>query len=122
MNIGDPKPEKREKNSKSFVNPNKVKKYKCWICKTTFEMKMWLYAERSKTPLKSTCEDPGCKSKALIKRIVEPQIKLKQQQKRKSRAKEVRDNWDREQWKSNMQRNINWIVRELDKKYPCIAR
>lgn len=120
--FGDPKPEPKQKKANKFVDPNKVKPYKCTFCKEKFYMPMWKYAERSKTPLKATCEDPGCKAKALMKRVVEPDRKLKAAQKRKSKAKAVRDNWDRREWKENIQKIINWIVKQLDKGHPCIAR
>ena len=107
----DPKPEKREGQ----------KRYTCKMCNEKFWMDKIKYSRNSLTPLNGVCESYECKSKALVKRVVVPLRKEKAKKKRDKNKKDQEELYTRADWKKKLQKKINWIVKKLDKEYPCIA-
>lgn len=89
---------------------------KCKICKSKFIPKY--------SSLEPTCGEIDCKVKwsmQVVKNQKEKQAKEKKQAwtkeklELKERLKSLSD------WKNELQREINVLVREIDKKHPCIA-
>ena len=88
---------------------------KCKICLDKFEPKFFL---------EKTCSNVECKVKYAM------QVVVKQKEKQ---AKDKKQSWNKEKlelkeklktltdWSSDLQKEINAIVREIDKEHPCIS-
>lgn len=89
---------------------------KCKICKSKFIPKY--------SSLEPTCGEIDCKVKWAIE-VVNKQKQVKE--------KKIKQDWNKEkivlkntlktlsEWKKDLQTEINSIIREIDKGYPCIA-
>lgn len=88
---------------------------KCKICSEKFEPKYFL---------QKVCENIDCKVKWSIQ-VVAKQKQIKERERKQSWNKEKLELKEKlkslSDWKNDMQREINVLIREIDKKHPCIA-
>lgn len=91
----------------------------CKHCRTKFEQKIFNYRYCEKT---SECKEAGTESKnILIKKAME-KVKFSKEKKSRQETKVLRDKLKTlSDWKNDLQKEINTIVREIDKGHPCIA-
>lgn len=91
----------------------------CKFCKVKFEQKIFNYRYCEET---EECKQAGKESKnKVIQKAIEKAKDLKLK-KSKSETKVLRDKLKTlSEWKNDLQKEINAIVREIDKEHPCIA-
>ena len=94
-------------------------KSNCKFCKVKFNQKIFNYRYCEETP---ECKEAGTEAKnALIKKAME-KGKYLIDKKSKYEKKILRDKLKTlSDWKNDLQKEINTIVREIDKGHPCIA-
>lgn len=96
------------------------KRYTCKHCKEYYYLTAQDYAFRAKTAAKQTCGAEDCLSSAAMQYITKSRAAKKKQKKKQ-------DDDEREKlktltaWKDDLQKPINWIVKELDKERLCIS-
>jgi len=93
--------------------------YNCKNCRTKFTAKIFNYRYCESTP---ECKEAGNESKnILIKKAME-KVKVSKQKKSREETKVLREKLKTlSDWKNDLQKEINAIVREIDKGHPCIA-
>jgi len=91
----------------------------CKFCRKKFEQKIFNYRYCESTP---ECKEAGNEAKnALIKKAME-KVKASKESKSRQETKVLRENLKTlSDWKNDLQKEINAIVREIDKGNPCIA-
>lgn len=88
----------------------KKRKYKCWVCGTYYERDITLTYIRW---CSRECRFEYCFPKA------KKNLNKSRTQKKKKQREELKT---LSEWKADLQRLINWIVRKIDEDKPCIAR
>jgi len=112
----DPKPTYKSKGEKQ----EKTNRYTCKFCKEHYRMTAKDYALRQKTAAKRTCGEVDCMVKAGAKFLEEVRkTKKKEWNKRKKEGNEKLKTLTN--WKDDLQKPINWIVKQLDKGEKCIS-
>lgn len=96
-----------------------MKQANCLHCRTKFQQKIFNYRYCEETP---ECKEAGKESKnSLIKKAME-KARLKTKVKAKAETKVLREKLKTlSDWKNDLQKEINAIVREIDKNHPCIS-
>jgi len=91
----------------------------CRFCRNKFEQKIFNYRYCESTP---ECKESGTEAKnILIKKAME-KVKASKEKKSRQKTKVLRDKLKTlSDWKNDLQKEINAIVREIDKGHPCIA-
>lgn len=96
-----------------------MKQANCIFCRKKFEQKIFNYRYCESTP---ECKEAGTEAKnALIKKAME-KVKVSKEKKSRQETKVLREKLKTlSDWKNDLQKEINAIVREIDKGHPCIA-
>jgi len=91
----------------------------CIFCRKKFEQKIFNYRYCESTP---ECKEAGNEAKnALIKKAME-KVKSSKEKKSRQETKVFREKLKTlSDWKNDLQKEINAIVREIDKGHPCIS-
>lgn len=127
FSFGDPKPEPIGKKNGGGQGMNATGRYTCKICKQKYYMAKWLYSQRSLSTigLNKCCQEVECELQAKTDKAMaklEEQKKEKKREHKKWKEETTIKLRSRQDWKEVLQKEINWIVKQLDKYQPCISR
>jgi len=93
--------------------------YNCKKCRTKFTAKIFNYRYCESNP---ECREAGNESKNLLIKKAMDKVKVCKQKKSREETKVLREKLKTlSDWKNDLQKEINAIVREIDKGHPCIA-
>jgi hypothetical protein len=112
----DPKPEPRKKGDKE----EREKKYTCKFCKEKYSMLPSVYAKRSMTGFKRCCEAYKCQCMAVDKLFDDKRKAAKKDWNKRKKEEKVKSK-NLTNWKDDLQKVVNWIVRKIDEGKPCIS-
>ena len=94
-------------------------KSNCKFCKVKFDQKIFNYRYCESTP---ECKEAGTEAKNILIKKAMDKVKASKDKKAKTETKALREKLKTlSDWKNDLQKEINLIVRLIDFKHPCIS-
>ena len=107
-----------------MINMTNEKRYTCCRCHERYMMVKWKYSQRSMTALKKTCESKECQDESYLVASMK-HVEKKRKDQRVEKANKRKIDLDSiktlADWKNDLQKVVNWIIKKLDKDLPCIS-